>query len=184
MNLSEITYDLFYQIILEDYGNFSSIKIDPPINVAKVISLPDLGMNEDTQKSLLKRIIKMRFMLEDYFALKINEEGEITGMPILIENYNPSFHRIYIFLQKISDLNWKDEKECLGGIAKALAKLYSISKESNTIYAEEESQWSHIVEYNIISLLKSGVYIPTAMKEKTFSALTSLPLLYKVFERC
>ena len=29
-------------------------------------------------------------------------------------------------------------------------KLYSISKESNAIYAEEESEWSHIVEYNII----------------------------------
>ena len=184
LDLTEITFDLFYQILLEDYGNFSLIKIDPPIDVSSVISIADLDIPEQNQKNLLQKMIKMRLMLEDYFAIRIDEDGRISGMPVLVENYTPSFHRIHSFLEEISVLNWKKEKDCLGGIARALARLYSLSEEVDSLYAEEEPHWNRIIEYNIISLLKSGVYIPTVMKEKPFSALTSLPLLYKVFERC
>ena len=69
-------------------------------------------------------------------------------------------------------------------LKKALARFYSIRKDFDEFIAEEEPKWKLIIEHNIISLLKSNVYKPSLSSKRPFKPLTSLPNLYKVFERC
>ena len=40
-------------------------------------------------------------MLEDYFSLKISDDGCIVSLPLLLESYSPNLDRLPMFLLRL-----------------------------------------------------------------------------------
>ena len=117
LDLEPITYDLFYQIILRDYGNFSHVTIEPGIDIEEVLKTTNILSNEKSTK-LLKKLKKSGAMLEDYFSIRIGENGYLESMPVILDGWRPTFNLIYNFLGDLADVDWSSEKQCLEGISK------------------------------------------------------------------
>ena len=167
LDLSSIAKDLFYQILLQDYGNFDAISIDPPVPLEQVCHA--IGCSTKS----LKKLNKMSMMLEDYFALKI-ENNYLSSLPVLIDNFAPSVNHIYKLISNLcTNINWDSEKECLGSIAESIADYYSIGPS-----LEQDKNC-------LLNMLKSNVYKPQDFGSiLPYKKVTGLPDLYKVFERC
>jgi len=117
LDMEPLTYDLFYQIILRDYGNFGHVTIEPGIDIKEVLKSTNILSDEKSTK-LLKKLKKSSAMLEDYFSIKISETGCIESMPIILEGWRPVFNLIYNLLGDLADVDWSSEKQCLAGISK------------------------------------------------------------------
>jgi len=74
ISLKQVSFDLFYQIILKDYGNFSTIEFENPINVRKVLLMMKISVKEIDE--FLENILPMRGMLLDYFAIDIEKSSK------------------------------------------------------------------------------------------------------------
>ena len=52
-------------------------------------------------------------MLEDYFSLKISDDGCIVSLPLLLESYSPNLDRLPMFLLRlVSEVCMDKEKDC------------------------------------------------------------------------
>lgn len=144
-----ICNEFFYQIGLTDFGNFGVIKLDPP---PKLIDLMQLGveierseqqatsgeestsslndeMEEIFQKApeiVTKTLIERRDMLDEYFSMKISEEGELLTIPLLLKGYVPSLAKLPRFLLRLGPyVDWTSEEECFRGFLRELAAFYT-----------------------------------------------------------
>ena len=117
LDMEPLTYDLFYQIILRDYGNFGHVTIKPGIDIEEVLKSTNIVSKEKSTK-LLKKLKKSSAMLEDYFSIRISDDGNLESMPIILDGWRPIFNLIYNFLGDLADVDWSSEKQCLEGISK------------------------------------------------------------------
>ena len=63
-------------------------------------------------------------MLDDYFCLEIDEEGNLVSMPQLLDGYIPYFGRLPIFLLRLAtEVDWEDEESCFQNVAEELARV-------------------------------------------------------------
>ena len=167
LDLSSIAKDLFHQIILQDYGNFDAISIDPPVPLEEVCQA--IGCSTKS----LKKLNKMKMMFEDYFAIKI-ENNFLSSLPVLIDNFSPSVNHIYKLVSSLcTNINWNSEKEALSSIAESIADFYSTGPS-----LEQDKNC-------LLNMLKSNIYKPRDFGSSLpYKKVTGLPDLYKVFERC
>ncbi|XP_059018122.1 DNA mismatch repair protein Mlh1 isoform X2 [Mustela lutreola] len=155
------------------------------------------GPKEGLAEYIVEFLKKKAEMLTDYFSLEIDEEGNLTGLPLLIDNYVPPLEGLPIFILRLAtEVNWDEEKECFESLSKECAMFYSIRKQ----YVSEESTlsgqqgevsgssanpWKRTVEHVVYKALRSHLLPPRHFTEDgNILQLANLPDLYKVFERC
>uniref|UniRef100_A0A093VLS1 DNA mismatch repair protein MLH1 n=1 Tax=Talaromyces marneffei PM1 TaxID=1077442 RepID=A0A093VLS1_TALMA len=142
--------EFFYQIGLTDFGNFGVINLDPP---PKLIDLMQLGAEiernehqstaegahtqpsqDDEMEDIFQKapeivtntLIERRDMLDEYFSLKISEEGELLTIPLLLKGYVPSLAKLPRFLLRLGPyVNWTSEEECFRTFLRELAAFYT-----------------------------------------------------------
>ncbi|KAL2804067.1 DNA mismatch repair protein Mlh1 isoform 6, partial [Daubentonia madagascariensis] len=134
LNTTKLSEELFYQILIYDFANFGVLRLSEPAPLFDLAMLaldsPESGWTEEDgpKEGLAEYIVeflkKKAEMLADYFSLEIDEEGNLMGLPLLIDNYVP--------------VNWDEEKECFESLSKECAMFYSIRKQ----YISEESTLS------------------------------------------
>ena len=179
VDFSRLSEDLFYQIIVKDYGNFDVDEIENPIDLPAVLQLSSVDPLK--WERLLHSLKVMREMLLDYFGILIDEDLNLRGMPKIIDDYRPEFNKIYKFFEYLEDTNWRNEGKCLKSVAKALAKFYSFAHYE----ADELDYLKEVMENTIFPIYKSDFFLPQLCDDFSEPVmLTSLPALYKVFERC
>jgi DNA mismatch repair protein MLH1 len=179
MDFSQLSEDLFYQIIVRDYSNFDVDEFETPIDIPSLLQLSNLP--PEKWECLLVALKNLREMLLDYFGIRIDENYNLCGMPKILDNYRPEFNKIYKFFEELEDTNWKEEGKCLKSISKALAKFYSFSN-----YHRDELEYlREVMENTVFPIFKSHFFMAQISDEFSEPVkLTSLPALYKVFERC
>lgn len=134
-------------------------------------------------------------MLDDYFSLEINEKGQLTGIPMLLEGYIPDLNQLPMFILRIAtEVNWEEEEACFDTFCQELSLFYKIHKVSDSTYdihqhsEEQESDinsWKKVMEMTVFPALKKNFKPPKNCAEnRTFNMVADLPDLYKVFERC
>lgn len=140
---------------------------------------------EDGSKNLLahrvsKILIEKEAIMKEYFGLKINNEGDIETIPILLKNHRPSmcFLPIYI-LRLATEVEWETEEQCFETFCRETADYYSRVPEDEAL--TKNHRW--IVEHIIYPALRRDLLPGNELKKYLFE-LSSLPNLYKVFERC
>lgn len=137
-------------------------------------------------------------MLKDYFSLEIDEDGNLTGLPLLIDNYVPPLEGLPMFILRLAtEVNWDEEKECFESLSKECAMFYSIrkqyiveesdltSQQTEELGSGSSSSWKWTVEHIIYKAFRTHLLPPKHFTEDgNILQLANLPDLYKVFERC
>ena len=63
-------------------------------------------------------------MLDDYFSLEIDENGDLHTIPQLLEGYIPFFGGLPIFLLRLAtEVDWDEEEPCFQNVAEELARV-------------------------------------------------------------
>ncbi|XP_027962924.1 DNA mismatch repair protein Mlh1 isoform X2 [Eumetopias jubatus] len=149
LNTTKLSEELFYQILIYDFANFGVLRLSEPAPLFDLAMLaldsPESGWTEEDgpKEGLAEYIVeflrKKAEMLADYFSLEIDEEGNLTGLPLLIDSYVPPLEGLPIFILRLAtEVNWDEEKECFESLSKECAMFYSIRKQ----YISEESTLS------------------------------------------
>uniref|UniRef100_A0A452TJP2 DNA mismatch repair protein MLH1 n=1 Tax=Ursus maritimus TaxID=29073 RepID=A0A452TJP2_URSMA len=149
LNTTKLSEELFYQILIYDFANFGVLRLSEPAPLFDLAMLaldsPESGWTEEDgpKEGLAEYIVeflkKKAEMLADYFSLEIDEEGNLIGLPLLIDNYVPPLEGLPIFILRLAtEVNWDEEKECFESLSKECAIFYSIRKQ----YISEESTLS------------------------------------------
>ncbi|XP_027731940.1 DNA mismatch repair protein Mlh1 [Vombatus ursinus] len=207
LNTTKLSEELFYQILIYDFANFGVLRLSEPAPLYDLAMLaldhPESSwMEEDGPKEGLADYIveflkKKAKMLADYFSLEIDEDGNLIGLPLLIDNYVPRLEGLPMFILRLAtEVNWDEEKECFQSLSKECAMFYSLRKqyvvEESTLSGQESEEcesasvsWKWIVEHVLYKAFRSHLLPPQRFSEDgSILQLANLPDLYKVFERC
>ncbi|XP_065152161.1 DNA mismatch repair protein Mlh1 [Paramisgurnus dabryanus] len=201
LNTTKISQELFYQILIYDFGNFGVLRLSNP---APLYDLAMLALDseesgwteEDGPKEGLAQYIvdflkQKSEMMEEYFSLEIDDEGKLVGLPMLLDHYIPAMEGLPMFILRLAtEVNWDREKECFRDFAVECSHFYSIRKHYTLESDAEEPQdaemsWQWKVEHVLFKALRSLFSPPKHFSEDgSVLQIASLPDLYKVFERC
>ncbi|EAL63764.1 MutL DNA mismatch repair protein [Dictyostelium discoideum AX4] len=215
INLENITKELFYQLSLLRFSDFDSIKFSQSLSIYSLLLVsldsPLSGwMESDGPKDkiadyLTKLLISKKELLNEYFSIEINEDGELVGIPQVLDHYVPCTDNLPIFLLKLAtEVEWEFEKECFAGIVKEISSFFKIEpsflKLRDTQVNNQQQTNSTTTTNNINFIKKDGkewiiqhLIFPAFRKlspPKKFAndgsviQITTLDNLYKVFERC
>uniref|UniRef100_G1MHU6 DNA mismatch repair protein MLH1 n=1 Tax=Ailuropoda melanoleuca TaxID=9646 RepID=G1MHU6_AILME len=207
LNTTKLSEELFYQILIYDFANFGVLRLSEPAPLFDLAMLaldsPESGWTEEDgpKEGLAEYIVeflkKKAEMLADYFSLEIDEEGNLIGLPLLIDNYVPPLEGLPIFILRLAtEVNWDEEKECFESLSKECAMFYSIRKqyisEESTLSGQQSEvsgssakPWKWTVEHIVYKAFRSHLLPPKHFTEDgNILQLANLPDLYKVFERC
>ncbi|XP_023013533.2 DNA mismatch repair ATPase Mlh1 isoform X1 [Leptinotarsa decemlineata] len=192
-NTKTILMELFYQFIMYNFQNFDTYIFSNKISLYELslicLELPEAGWTpEDGDKSeLAKRITTVLSdkapMLLDYFSINIDESGNICSIPILLDEYMPDPKALPMYIVRLAtEVNWDSEKECFQTFARETAQFYAeVSEEPN----QTGKDWRWVTEHVLYPAIKEYFIPPKSFIENAaILEVTSLPNLYKVFERC
>uniref|UniRef100_A0A8C9EJV2 MutL homolog 1 n=1 Tax=Pavo cristatus TaxID=9049 RepID=A0A8C9EJV2_PAVCR len=205
LNTTKLSQELFYQILIYDFANFGVLRLSEPAPLYELAMLaledPESGWTEEDgpKEGLAEYIVeflkKKTEMLKDYFSLEIDEEGNLTGLPLLIDNYVPLVEGLPMFILRLAtEVNWDEEKECFESLSKELSMFYSIRKqyivdETNLTHSQDSDSgsppWKWTVEHVVYKAFRTHLLPPKHFTDDgNILQLANLPDLYKVFERC
>jgi len=200
VNMNAISEALIFQLVIEKFGRFKKIGLKRPLDIAVLIKEAAVG-DLSPWASMYSVLIERKDMLAEYFSIVISEDGKLTHLPHILENYVPPLHRIPDFLLALmKDVNWDGEKECFETIAKALSEFYRLCEEyeleesisdasssqqvdTTVSCTKERLQW--ITEHCIFPAMRLIFKPPNELvANEHITELASIPDLFKVFERC
>ncbi|XP_069469304.1 DNA mismatch repair protein Mlh1 isoform X2 [Ambystoma mexicanum] len=207
LNTTKLSEELFYQIFIYDFGNFGILRLSEPAPIYDLAMLalesPESGWTEDDgpKEGLAEYIVqflkKKSELMKDYFSLEVDEEGNLTGLPLVIDNYVPPLEGLPMFILRLAtEVNWDDEKECFKSFSKECAMFYSIRKqyilEENASPVQQDADggsnqtsWKWKVEHILYKAFRTHLLPPKHFTEDgSILQLANLSDLYKVFERC
>ncbi|XP_073486692.1 DNA mismatch repair protein Mlh1 isoform X2 [Aquarana catesbeiana] len=150
LNTTKLSRELFYQILIYDFGNFGIMKLS---------------------------------------------DGNITGLPLLLDNYIPPLEGLPMFILRLAtEINWDDEKECFESFSKECAMFFSLRKQyvleessspEDKDLAQDAPSWRWTTEHVLYKAFRTHLQPPKPFAEDgCILQLANLPDLYKVFERC
>ncbi|XP_054455981.1 DNA mismatch repair protein Mlh1 [Anoplopoma fimbria] len=202
LNTTKLSQELFHQILIYDFGNFGVLRLSTPAPLYDLAMLAldseESGWSEEDgpKEGLAQYIVdflkKKTEMLEDYFSLEIDQEGNLTGLPLLLDKYTPIMEGLPMFILRLAtEVNWDNEKECFRDFSKECSMFYSIRKryileaEPGEEQDAEVNSWRWKVEHVIFKAFRTLLSPPKNFSEDgTVLQIANLPDLYKVFERC
>ena len=146
-------FELFYQLGLNNFGNFGTIRFSPPLDLrpllrmafqhergqykdgkakAEVEAEEDDADEQDEQdeaveaaEAVAAQLIERRQMLQEYFSLEVTPTGELLSIPLLIKGYTPPLAKLPQFLLRLGPrVRWNDEKGCFDTLLRELASFY------------------------------------------------------------
>ncbi|KAL4935089.1 hypothetical protein BDV06DRAFT_137678 [Aspergillus oleicola] len=132
--------EFFYQIGLTDFGNFGTIRLDPPPKIIDLLQIAAEAESEaesdasEEQKEIFtnapnlvsKTIMDRKEMLAEYFSIRISDSGNLLSIPLLLKGYLPCLGKLPRFLLRLGPyVNWQDEQECFRTFLWELAAFYT-----------------------------------------------------------
>ncbi|EPX71011.1 MutL family protein Mlh1 [Schizosaccharomyces octosporus yFS286] len=188
VDYGKLAYHFFYQICLTEFANYGKIYMNPPIPLEKILAVSFTDEDVELYQKTRKLLIARRDMLNEYFSIEISAEGFLSALPCLSKGYKPFVNRLPLFLKGISPdyVDWLDERACLEGVMKALAKFYvPIRLLPDNATSEEISYMERILEEFFFPEFRRRLICPKELFEQmAIFQVASLPRLYTVFERC
>ncbi|XWS24755.1 hypothetical protein CRYUN_Cryun27aG0011000 [Craigia yunnanensis] len=138
-NVENLSKELMYQQVLRRFAHFNAIQLSEPAPLQELIMLAlkeeDLDLECNENDDLKKKIAEMNTqllkqkteMLEEYFCIFIDSDGNLSRLPILLDQYIPDMDRVPEFLLCLgNDVYWEDEKNCFQSLAAALGNFYAM----------------------------------------------------------
>ncbi|GFZ09731.1 MUTL-homologue 1 [Actinidia rufa] len=138
-NVVNLSKELMYQQVLRRFAHFNAIQLSDPAPLPELIMLAlkeenlDLECNEKDE--LNEKIAEMNTellkekaeMLEEYFCIYVDSHGNLSRLPVILDQYTPDMDRVPEFVLCLgNDVEWDDEKSCFQSIAAALGNFYAM----------------------------------------------------------
>ncbi|KAF9433331.1 DNA mismatch repair protein, partial [Entomortierella beljakovae] len=225
VNYEAASEELFYQICLREFSNLGFIRLSTPASIKELIFIAlddeqelmgksewpeELKPKEEIAETVKTHLVSRKAMLREYFSVCINDEGELTALPMLIKGYIPNLEKLPDFLWRLgSEVNWTGEKSCFQTISRELAIFYSTQPErvddppamdsnededgdEGADHVEKSPQdiqdahFQRMVSAIIFPAFKKQFIPPKGLIEKAGMVVQVAQVkdLYKVFERC
>ena len=206
-----ICNEYFYQLGLTDFGNFGTIKFDPPLSVNHLIEIGvryERGLERAEDKDVpwdevpdlvTNQLIGRRAMLAEYFNFDINEQGELVNLPLLLKGYCPSLAKLPRFLMRLGPcVDWINEEGCFHSFLRELASFYtpeqlpvvtadpvedSSSDEVKKEVEARKDEMTRLLEHVLFPAFKARL-VATKGLFRGVTEVANLKGLYRVFERC
>jgi len=205
-NTTRLTSLLFRQIIFQDFGNLSVLRLTPPPAVMDLALLaleqdeagwsPEDGDKQELAGHVVNLLKGKKEMLADYFSLEfemISDRLHLTGIPLLLDDFCPWFGGLPVYIIRLAtEVNWESEKDCFDTFAKETAAFYSVKEKKGLQPRFDTGQhggdlvdWRYTIEHVVYPAVKKLLVPPGAcLTDRTLLQIANLPDLYKVFERC
>ncbi|XP_074658885.1 DNA mismatch repair protein Mlh1-like [Tubulanus polymorphus] len=205
-NLTRLSKELFYQILLMQFGNFGVLRLS--VSTLARLALdsdesgwtPADGPKEDLIKYIVQLLKSKSEMLQDYFSLEIDKDGNILTIPLLLDNYVPQLEGLPMYILRMaSEVDWEHERECFDSFCQETADFYAFRKDlviGQQTNSQDSSQqcevdevdshdWRWTVEHVIFPAFRSILQPPRrCADDSSVLQIANLPDLYRVFERC
>ncbi|KAJ7770488.1 histidine kinase-like ATPase [Mycena metata] len=200
VNHGALAEELFYQLGLRQFGNFSRLKLQPPPPLRTLIEIA-VEVEEATEESgltkpqivdrIVETIMARRDMLAEYFSFNITPTGLVESLPLLLRDYTPNLDKLPSLLMRLGpQVDWNSEMECFESFLRELAYFYVPGPLSATAVPETEEEqaqdkaerWQ--IQHIVFPSLRRYMAAPKALLDRDVVQIASLPDLYKVFERC
>ncbi|XP_021287989.1 DNA mismatch repair protein MLH1 isoform X2 [Herrania umbratica] len=138
-NVVNLSKELMYQQVLRRFAHFNAIQLSESAPLQELIMLAlkeeELDLEGNENDDLKMKIAEMNTqllkqkaeMLEEYFCIFIDSDGNLSRLPILLDQYTPDMDRVPEFLLCLgNDVDWEDEKNCFQSLAAALGNFYAM----------------------------------------------------------
>ncbi|XP_021845672.1 DNA mismatch repair protein MLH1 isoform X2 [Spinacia oleracea] len=138
-NVVNLSKELMYQQVLRRFAHFNAIQLSDPAPLPDLILLAlkeeDIDADGSENDDLRKKIAEMNTellkgkteMLEEYFCIYVDPQGNLSRLPVILDQYTPDMDRVPEFgLCLGNDVDWDDEKICFQTISAALANFYAL----------------------------------------------------------
>ncbi|KAK3229969.1 hypothetical protein Dsin_001850 [Dipteronia sinensis] len=138
-NVVNLSKELMYQQALRRFAHFNAIQLSDPAPLSELIILalkeedldPESSENDDLKEKIAEmntELLKQKVeMLEEYFGIKIDRHGNLSRLPVILDQYNPDMDRLPEFVLCLgNDVEWEDEKKCFQVIAAAIGNFYAM----------------------------------------------------------
>ncbi|CAN4112894.1 unnamed protein product [Withania somnifera] len=139
VNVINLSKELMYQQVLRRFAHFNAIQLSEPALLPELImlALKEEGTDpEGNERNELRgkiaemntELLKQKAeMLEEYFSIYIDSDGNMSRLPVILDQYTPDMDRIPEFILCLgNDVDWEDEKVCFQTIAAALGNFYAM----------------------------------------------------------
>lgn len=197
--------EYFYQLALTDFGNYGSIRFNPPLALQDLIQIAVQQARAATESdntdvdwdkvaaAVTQQLISRKDMLFEYFALEVSPEGNLLAIPLLMKGYMPCMAKLPNFILRLGPhVDWSDEKGCFQSLLRELASFYApealppAPQEGQTEAEDMAERRRHVrraVENVLFPAFKARL-VATASLLKGTVEVANLKGLYRVFERC
>ncbi|KAJ8509480.1 hypothetical protein ONZ45_g8355 [Pleurotus djamor] len=200
VNHASLSEELFYQLGLRQFGDFSRMKLDPPpslkflleIAVKAEDSTREISMSkDDIVEKIFSILMTRREMLAEYFSLRISGNGLVESLPLLLRDYTPNLDKLPGFLMRLGpQVDWTAETECFDTFLRELAYFYvpgplpgSTTPTSPDTEAQNKAErWQ--VQHVLFPAMRRYLVAQQSLLDGDVVQIANLPDLYKVFERC
>ncbi|XP_027092632.2 DNA mismatch repair protein MLH1-like isoform X1 [Coffea arabica] len=138
-NVVNLSKELMYQQVLRRFAHFNAIQLSDPAPLADLLMLAlkeeDLDAEGEENYDLKEKIAEMNIqllkqkaeMLQEYFGIHIDTNGNLSRLPVILDQYTPDMDRVPEFVLCLgNDVDWDDEKICFQTIAAALGNFYAM----------------------------------------------------------
>lgn len=138
-NVVNLSKELMYQQVLSRFGHFNAIQLSDPVPLKDLIILAlkeeDVDSECNDDDSLKEKIAEMNTellkqkteMLEEYFGIHIDEHGNVSRLPVILDQYTPDMDRVPEFALCLgNDVDWEEEKNCIQAVSAALGNFYAM----------------------------------------------------------
>ncbi|XP_039272664.2 DNA mismatch repair protein Mlh1-like [Styela clava] len=138
-NTTRLSEELFYQIMIYDFGNFGIFRLSEPAPTIELVKLalddeesgwkPADGNKSDLANHIVEFLKDKADMLSDYFSFEVDGNGNITGIPMLLKDYIPSMEGLPMFVLRLTtEVDWETEIDCFKTFCRECARFYSVRK--------------------------------------------------------
>ena len=118
--------EFFYQLGLRQFGDFKRLKLEPPPSIQELVELAvsveegikEAGLDPDavagvrefetldgrlltSDQRIVGILISRKDMLNEYFSIGINDDGQLTSIPMLMRDYTPNLDKLPLFLMRL-----------------------------------------------------------------------------------
>ncbi|OAV95319.1 hypothetical protein PTTG_03631 [Puccinia triticina 1-1 BBBD Race 1] len=191
--------ELFYQLGVRQFGSFDRIQLKPTVPVKTLVTLavesePSEYLDKIGRTRAVQKICEMLYskaeMLDEYFSFQIDcASGNLVTLPVILPEHVPNMEKLPLFLVRAAvECDWTDELSCFSSFLRELAFFYTPSglplgsmseAQIESIDEDEKEQLKQV----LFPAMKRYLAPPSDLRDD-LKQVTSLPELYKVFERC
>ncbi|KAG5368877.1 putative MutL protein-like protein 1 [Yarrowia sp. C11] len=157
VDYARLSNDFFYQRALQGFNNYGTFDLS--------FELTNVWTEE--QREIL---LQNKDMLAEYFNIRF-EDSKLVTLPSLLSGYTPDVAKLGVFIAQLAKCNFDNEKNCFDDVCHVIANLFTLS-------VDQSAQVTRLFQK------MRDQYIAHSSVEEGVVVVTSMPSLYKVFERC